>query len=699
MINNEIFNEINSISEILKKKFYPIQESEIIFNFYISILEDMLYRITLKNFFSNLNEENIKECNLNITDLKKIKQDFKKIKKEIDKSIDDIDEFIFSKHYYYSSKSEILSKYPTLEKIFNEIEKIIDLNSIEDFIKNQKLEYVENNSNFRIKFNTLLLEHLIKNKSFNKLYSLNQSNLTELIDINELTDKINEKSMKITKWEIWKTYSTYTDRTFNIKELNTLSEILVKNSMVTSIFDFNCNVFWKDGGEVKKDKIYDFDSSFENLELLTKLPDYAAEGIYQFYSMWSSEERILRSMHDEYPYIKGFLSPIKITLTTGYTRTLYPQLTIYSTGILNLTFRIISPEPEFNYGINNFIYHEINLNRLKIKELEVPYEILKYFEDSEIYDLENFDLENNKKIDKLGSFKHNFVKIYGFENMLEVTKFLVNIVSLHIANKFKKFDHYNNYWLYSQSIYLLDYNNQPYYKEDIIENFREYLIQILYQIAFPYDENLPNELPEDLRELKQYCLFIIKGMFLWISSKDELELFNEDINNRMKVYEKQVLVEAINHFNVLITKFYEVSQYKNRSYNDLIKLQKSLINFQRLFKTSHVSNFGEINNIFNYCYNELRWNELIKLSNELLDIKKNHQTNMKNENLQYSVILIAIFTLCSQLMIYYADIAIIFILVDFISFIIITYLILKEKIDYHMYLLKIILKLIYKKIF
>ena len=112
-----------------------------------------------------------------------------------------------------------------------------------------------------------------------------------------------------------------------------------------------------------------------------------------------------------------------------------------------------------------------------------------------------------------------------------------------------------------------------------------------------------------------------------------------------------------------------------------------------------MSNFGEINNIFNYCYNELRWNELIKLSNELLDIKKNHQTNMKNENLQYSVILIAIFTLCSQLMIYYADIAIIFILVDFISFIIITYLILKEKIDYHMYLLKIILKLIYKKIF
>ena len=121
--------------------------------------------------------------------------------------------------------------------------------------------------------------------------------------------------------------------------------------------------------------------------------------------------------------------------------------------------------------------------------------------------------------------------------------------------------------------------------------------------------NFSKKLPEDLRELNQYCLFIIKGMSLWISSKDELELFKEDINNERKVYEKQVLVEAINHFNLLVNKFYEVSHNNNESYDEVIKLQKYLINFQRLFKTAYVSNFDEINNILNYCYEELEWKE------------------------------------------------------------------------------------------
>ena len=235
---------------------------------------------------------------------------------------------------------------------------------------------------------------------------------------------------------------------------------------------------------MKKDKIFDFNSLSENLVLLTKLPNYAAEGIYQFYSMWNSEERILKNIHYDYPYIKGFLSPINVTFTTRQTKTLYPQLTIYNTGVLNLTFRIMSPEPVFNYEVNSFIYNEINLNNLKIKELELSYEILESIKCFQFY-----DLENNKRTVNLGSFKHTFVKLDDFENLLDFTKFLISVISFHISNKFRKFDYYNTYWLYSQSIYLLDYKNQPYHKEEIIENFSEYLIQILYRIPFLYDMN------------------------------------------------------------------------------------------------------------------------------------------------------------------------------------------------------------------
>lgn len=692
MKNNELFNDIKSISEKLKEIFNPIQESEIISNFYICILEDQLYRNILANFFNNLTEENIKDCNLLASDIKIIKKDFKKIQKDINISAENIDEVIFTKSYYYSSKREILAKYPTLEKIFNEIEKVLDLYSIEDFIKKQKLVYSKDKNDYRTILNTLILEDLIKNKHFEDISQLNQKDLTELIDINELSDKLLEKSMQITKWEIWKTYSTYTNRTFNIGELKKLSEILVKNNIVTSIFSSDGSVIWKDDEKVKKDKIFDWNSFSENLGLLKKLPDYAAEGIFQFYLMWNCEERILKNMHFDYPYLKGFLSPINVTFTTGHTKLLYPQLTIYNTGILNLTFRIMSPD-KFDYELNSFIYNEINSSNLKIKYLEMPYELLENLKDFEFA-----DLEKNRKTVELGSFEHNFVKLDNFENLMDLNQFLISVISFHISKKFRKIDYYNNYWLYSQSIYLLDYKNQPYHKEAIIENFKEYLIQILYRLPFLFDVNFSKELPKDLRELNLYCLFIINGMSLWVSSKNELEKFKEDINNENKVYEKQVLVEAINHFNLLVNKLYEISS-NNKSYDDAIGLQKDLIYFQRLFKTSYLSNFGEINHILNYCYEELEWEELIKLSNELLDIEKNHQIKRKNENLQYLVIFIAFFTICSQLMFYYPYMKNILIFINIIAFLIILILIIKEKIVYAMYVLKFLLKLLYNKIF
>lgn len=704
MESNEL-DTIKSISEILKDILNPIQESPIIFEFYISLLEDLVYRNILENFFNNLTDENIKDCNLLPSDIEIIKKDFKKIQKDIKISAEDIDEVIFTKSYYYSSKRDILAKYPALEKIFNEIEEIFDLDSIEDYIKNQKLDCIKDNRDYRIILKTLILEDLIKNNNFDEIFQSDKNDFDQLIDINELTEKLLEKSMRIKKWEIWKTYSTYTDREFNIEELIELSEILVKNNIVTSIFDSGCNVVWKDGEKVKRDKIFDLISLSENLELLNKLPSYAAEGIYQFYLMWVSEDKILKKLHSEFPYIKGFLSPIDVTFTTGQTKTFYPQLTIYHTGILNLTFRIISPDM-YNYELNSFVYNEINSHNLEIKDLKMPYEILDDIEVLEmlyetLMDVKEFDIDdfkNNKKTKMLGSFEHDFVELDIFENLLDLTQFLISVISFHISKKFTSFDYFDNYWLYSQSVYLLDYNNQPYHKEDIIKNFREDLMQILYQLPL-FDVNFSKELPEDLRELNLYCLFIIEGMSLWVSSREELEKCKDDINNEKKVYEKQVLVEAINHFNLLVNKLYEITRYSNKSYDDTIRLQENLINFERFFKTRYLSNYGEINQVLNYCYEELGWDELIKLSNKLLDIIKNHQITRRNENIQYFVILIAIVTLCSQLLIYYPNFKDVILFSGGIAFLFFLSLIFKEKISYCLHVIKLILKFVYNKLF
>ena len=61
MTNNELFDKIKSISTRLKEIFNPINESEIISQFYTGLLEDLVYRNILQNFFNNLTEENIKD--------------------------------------------------------------------------------------------------------------------------------------------------------------------------------------------------------------------------------------------------------------------------------------------------------------------------------------------------------------------------------------------------------------------------------------------------------------------------------------------------------------------------------------------------------------------------------------------------------------------------------------------------------------
>ena len=80
MTNNELFNEVKSISERLKEIFSPIYNSKIISEFYINLLDDLVYRNILENFFNNLTEENNKEYNLNIIDLEKIKMILRKFK-------------------------------------------------------------------------------------------------------------------------------------------------------------------------------------------------------------------------------------------------------------------------------------------------------------------------------------------------------------------------------------------------------------------------------------------------------------------------------------------------------------------------------------------------------------------------------------------------------------------------------------------
>ena len=98
-------------------------------------------------------------------------------------------------------------------------------------------------------------------------------------------------------------------------------------------------------------------------------------------------------------------------------------------------------------------------------------------------------------------------------------------------------------------------------------------------------------------------------------------------------------------------------------------------------------NYGEINHIFEYCYKECQWDILFKLSNNLLDIKKNHQIKELTDNLQYLTIIIAALTLLTTVLVNLMDVYILIIIISllFLFFIIVIY---REKIYYQILLYK-----------
>lgn len=76
-------------------------------------------------------------------------------------------------------------------------------------------------------------------------------------------------------------------------------------------------------------------------------------------------------------------------------------------------------------------------------------------------------------------------------------------------------------------------------------------------------------------------------------------------------------------------------------------------------------------------------------------LKKNHQNNRRSDNIQYSIILIAIVTLCSQLLVYYPNFKDAILLICGIVFLFFFSLIFKEIFSYIWQILKVVPNFIY----
>ncbi|MCC7553630.1 MAG: hypothetical protein KO202_03930 [Methanobacteriaceae archaeon] len=621
--------------------------SEIILDNFYKKLESVAYSCLIKLIFDNLNDEMIEKYQL--VDVKDIKDNLNfKHENLIDNEASDLIKINFDRNKYAELKNNIINKSENFEKYFNDLEEEFDINNINIYL-----------SNIKITFNPIkyISNDIVgKTKTYEE-FIINQIPLLEISDneIKNISKKVSEKiidnSMKITDWDVWHCYST-----FSCNDLNNLNEIaidMVEKDIISIALSSDFEVFYKKDNEVHH---FELEFSVFNMhELKFKFPDdlnaYQAEGLHQLSSMLYSEYKLFHnSSFRTYSFIKGLLSPIIMEQKQKRT-SFYPHITLFSWGILNLSFRVLSPD--FEYFVESFIENEINLSKHIIENICISPSWVKLClnEQSFFYNEKHLeklsDIENNIKNHKLGDFVFDFYSsddlnllIENFEDLIEFLKININDIIIGLN---KNFDGFNGYWTIKPSIYILDFLNRPSNKNKMIEEFKGFFLKIITQLPDIKPEDYMNLFPKDLRNMDDYCLYITKGLFLWISCEKEKEYPQVDSNRGHLIYEKQVMVEVINNFNIQMHKLNEIASiigFSNKNHKQILYEQSKILLLEELMSTKSFSSFGEIEEIINYCLKELQWNELKDITKTKLTINEN--SNRDNMNLKLQLIIIGL---------------------------------------------------------
>lgn len=665
-MDNKLYDELDKLFESVLSFLNHYKRSEILQDEMYDIFQTNVYANIVNNIFLNLTDENIAEFEISDKDVEKFKLEFHQYLTETKEVLSfENSSLKIDSEYYNNFKSKIEEAYSEFFKLIEKFELEFNLSRLNEYL-NEKKQLLKDTgileeNDVKLDMATKILESNFKDNGFS-----GDINLSEDFS-SKFAEEYLDKSMKINEWSIWHSYST-----FLLEDSYSLEEIaykLVETGLCPLVFSQDLKIWWKEDNKVNVTILEVLERNISGV--IVKWPEisdnYINEGLKQFLLMYNAESNLLNTKYrDSFDYIRCFMNACE--LKSGLRPImLYPQIKIYNTGSINLTFRQISPD--FEYPIDSFIMHEVNLFRNEFDKVALPMEIMKlsgryslhfYPLAFKLHDkikgnpvLKKLDylIDQDTKLEQHGDFSFYLTQIvqnnekYYLEDIIEQFMFALSYAintkkgEISLFSKLK----YNlgDYFILRPSIYITKFKDQPDNSSQITEKFGRQIGKIMARTIKPFYMDFSKFLGENLREFDDYCLYMNKGITLFIFSSLGSKSLEEDINLSM-LYEKQVQIESIDHLNISLKRLSKISSNVNLSYESVIFDQIKQISLEEFF-IEEISNYGEINKIFSYASNEFNWDSIRELIDKKLKMRSEY-SNVKN-NESYIKIGIALTTL------------------------------------------------------
>jgi len=475
-------------------------------------------------------------------------------------------------------------------------------------------------------------------------------------------------------WEIWRQYTTYfLDPPPSSDEIATS---LVENGTVMCARTVGGTLIWEEEGQIKTEETSiqaqpDGRHSWK-LRSGRKVGAFIVECLHQSAWFEASESKVLVSP-DQFPasYVRGFVGECRFE-GSGRLFSIYPIIKMYTTGVVQVVLRIMSPNRDVS--LHEFIREYRHANTLRFDNVWVPARLVKA--------VMSRDVDNKERLPHLSAWKRKQVKeasgafIDANTQSVKGGDFSFNLAPLFLKGVTPSFSssgkpaflptqskelgytiselagtiiaitgyalgkpprfrmqrrglRRGEYWVGKPHIYVTKHRDQ---RETATENEAIHgpaFGCVLAGVMSDTEEQALAFLPQSARSFQDFGWYVIREATLIVWSQAGLRKLSKysDANRGHLIYEQHVVAEALDYGYVLHRKALELA-LGTRTTLQAFQAQEELIMLERTL--GDASPFGELQGLLESGWQKMGMETLRRLISDALEVRR--QANLAREN-------------------------------------------------------------------
>ena len=444
-------------------------------------------------------------------------------------------------------------------------------------------------------------------------------------------------------WEIWHSYSTYFKA--HVDNLEKVAELLVTLKIADCSVMSDGKTFLQTDKDLLIGKTVielsgnrqEASIKFEANDVTeAELTPYANETWLICSNFLCGEARFLQeeavssqsSTGKELPaaHLRSFLRPIYLVRDGERITIIYPVITFYQTGVLIVSFRMMSPDKPIE--IRKFITNYVNIHEFSYDYAMVPIAISALAPEAcQIYQNSNDNLLKrliflkNKEINRkalsilaqkvdLDDFDFEMTPLSSAgskEDITSIVQTIFTIIGFLVKKPTSKFEFLlkgvsnlpklGSYWSGRPHVYIIKHNNQQDTASLNEELHKESFGRILARIP-EAEGDFSVFIPQSNRTLDDFSAYITLSMTLWVWSNKGLENKQDLVANNIGglIYERQVQIELL-EYGFMLHKSLAEKSCELKNYSDLLSTRRALSELKS--KMLEVTPYGEVRELLN----------------------------------------------------------------------------------------------------